>query len=69
MMSKFEYKVYTYNSRNIYNNDDTIVGNLNELGEQGWELVSTVSLIEGRGTDGDVDINTDDIKFFLKREK
>lgn len=68
-MSKFEYKVYKYDDRVMYNNDETIEGNLNKLGEQGWELVSAVSLTEGHGTGGDVDINTDVIKFFLKREK
>jgi Domain of unknown function (DUF4177) len=68
IMKKYEYKVFTHNASNLYSNDDTIVGALNKLGHEGWELVSTVPVVKGSGSEGDVYVETDDIKFLLKRE-
>ena len=67
-MNTFAYKVFTYNNRAIFNNDETLESELNEFGEQGWELVSALPIVKGDGSEGDVDIRTDDIKFIFKKE-
>ncbi|WP_129732059.1 hypothetical protein [Ectobacillus funiculus] len=68
-MSKFDYKVYTYNNRAISNDDETLTTNLQHFGDLGWELVSAVPVVRGDGSDGDMNIRTDEIKFILKKVK
>lgn len=68
MTKFFDYKVFTYNNRAIMNNDDTLQAKLKELGNDGWELVSAVPIVKGDGSEGEVDVRIDDIKFILKRE-
>jgi hypothetical protein len=67
-VSRFSYKVFTYNNRAIMNNDETLEADLKELGDQGWELVSALPIVKGDGSDGEVSVSTDDIKFIFKRE-
>lgn len=69
IMTKFAYKVFTYNNSAIMNNDETLENDLQEFGEQGWELVSALPIVKGDGSDGDIDIKTRDIKFIFKKEK
>ncbi len=50
------------------NNDETLEADLKELGDQGWELVSALPIVKGDGSDGEVSVSTDDIKFIFERE-
>ncbi|TYS50098.1 DUF4177 domain-containing protein [Bacillus infantis] len=67
-MAYFKYKVFTYNNRAIMNNDETLEADLKELGDQGWELVSALPIIKGDGSEGDIDVRTNEIKFIFKKE-
>lgn len=64
---KFEYRVYTYNNQSYMNNDETLERDLNRYGKEGWELVSALPVIDGSGSEGDIRVDTDDIKFIFKR--
>ncbi|MBY0122140.1 DUF4177 domain-containing protein [Bacillus sp. S/N-304-OC-R1] len=68
-MKKWEYKVLAYNERGLYNNDEGLQNLLSNLGNEGWELVSSIPMVEGSGSDGDVSLDVPRIKFILKREK
>lgn len=68
-MKKWQYRVLHYNQNVIYNNDESMQGQLSDLGTEGWELVSVIPLVEGNGTEGDISIDTREFKFIFKREK
>lgn len=65
-MASFEYRVFTYNNRAIMNNDETLEKELLEIGDNGWELVSSVPIVSGDGSEGNMDIRTEDLSLFLK---
>lgn len=65
-MSKFEYKIYNYNNGSSVYID--LEKELNGLGEQGWELVSTTPIVSGEGYSGELNVNTGDINFVFKRQ-
>jgi hypothetical protein len=67
-MKKWEYKVENYNLHVIYNSDEGMQNQLSKLGNEGWELVSAIPLVEGSGSEGDVSIETSEFKFVFKRE-
>lgn len=67
-MSQFEYKVFTYNNRAIFNDDSTLESDLERLGRKGWELVSAIPVVKGDGSEVDLSVSTDDIKFIFKKE-
>ncbi|MBK5446084.1 MULTISPECIES: DUF4177 domain-containing protein [unclassified Peribacillus] len=67
-MPTFEYKVLTYNNRDTYNTDRLLESKLVKLGEQGWELVSALPVVNGSGSEGEISVYTDDIKFIFKKE-
>ena len=68
VVKKWEYKVFNYNQNVLYNNDESMQGQLSLLGDEGWELVSAIPLVEGNGSEGDVSIDTREFKFIFKRE-
>ena len=68
-MKKWEYKVLHYNQNILYNSDEGMQNQLTALGNEGWELISAIPLIEGNGSEGDVSIDTREFKFIFKKEK
>lgn len=67
-MPKFEYKVLNYNNKFILNNISTMEDQLNQLGSQGWELISSLPLVKGSSDGDDVSVEVEDIKFIFKKE-
>ncbi|MEK4302387.1 hypothetical protein MKY30_23805 [Oceanobacillus sp. FSL W8-0428] len=62
---KWEYKTYTWKSAYVYNRYKTLENDLNALGEEGWEVVSS-NAVDYRG--GKVVEQVDEIVYLLKRK-
>ena len=53
MMDKYEYKVYTYDTKGVFGGklDKTdLEGQLNKFGDAGWEMVSCSSTSQSYGS-------------------
>jgi hypothetical protein len=64
-MDKFEYKVIVYDTKGVFGGDveaHQIENNLNVLGNDGWELVSSTSTNQSYGS-------SKSIVFVFKRKK
>ena len=68
-MKKWEYKVVNYSLNILYNSDEGMQNVLTNLGNEGWELVSALPIVEGGGSDGDLSLDTREFKFIFKKEK
>ena len=56
-MDKYEYYTFAYDTRGLYSptiNLSDIQGALNELGREGWELVSTTPIHKSTGMTGNI---------------
>ncbi|EYB35510.1 DUF4177 domain-containing protein [Bacillus velezensis] len=67
-MKKYTYKVFTYNFGPMYSDDNSLENKLERFGKEGWELVSALPMVEGQGSDGDVSVSSDEVKFIFKQE-
>ena len=65
MMDKYEYKVYTYDTKGMFGGklDKTdLESQLNKFGNEGWEMISCTSSNQSYGS-------TKSIVFIFKRKK
>lgn len=65
---KWEYTTYVWNSAYIHGKYEELVNDLNELGQEGWEIIDSVPL-EFKGNDEGVTEKTDEVVYLLKRER
>lgn len=52
----------------MYSDDNSLENKLERFGKEGWELVSALPMVEGQGSDGDVSVSSDEVKFIFKQE-
>ena len=65
MMNKYEYKVFTYDTKGVFGgkiDSRELENKLNQLGNQGWEMVSSTSSNQSYGS-------SRSLVFIFKRKK
>ncbi len=64
---KWEYQTYVWNSAYIGGKYEELTEGLNELGQEGWEVIDSIPT-EFRGNDDGVTEKTYEVVYLLKRE-